>query len=467
MTRTIGLMIGACAAAGLGVGAFAFDNLHRAPKSPYHIEKTAVDRGTIVGRVTATGSLSALVTVQVGSQVSGRIQDLNADFGSHVSKGQVIGRLDARLFAASLEQATANRQAAQANLAQAQAKRTHADRELERAKTLAAKRLIAPAELDARSADDAAAVAAVAAAVGDLAQARASQHQAEVNLGYTTIVSPIGGTVISRNVDVGQTVAASLQAPTLFTIAEDLRKMQVHTAVSEADVGKLANGMPATFAVDAYPRKKFRGVIRQIRDAPQTLQNVVTYDAVIDVDNNALELKPGMTANVTFVYAERHDVLRVPTAALRFRPPAELLTPGKKSTPKSAAKAAKAAAKAAKAHLESKAVASELPNKAPPSPRPPANADTDADADADANADADAATAAADLAHRSVWVLHGATPSEVPVTVGVVDGTRVEVESPALKEGDLVITDAINKTDRAEAKRARSQSGGSGKSALF
>ena len=134
--------------------------------------------------------------------------------------------------------------------------------------------------------------------------------------------------MISRNVDVGQTVAASLQAPTLFTIAEDLRKMQVHTAVSEADVGKLAAGMPATFTVDAYPREQFHGVIRQIRDAPQTLQNVVTYDAVIDVDNDELKLKPGMTANVTFVYAERRDVLRVPKAALRFRPPAELVASG-------------------------------------------------------------------------------------------------------------------------------------------
>jgi HlyD family secretion protein len=456
-------MIGACAAVGLGVGGFVVNNLNRAPKSPYHIEKTAVDRGPIVGRVTATGSMSALVTVQVGSQVSGRIQDLAVDFGSHVTKGQVIARLDARLFMAAVEQATANRQAAQANLAQAQAKRTHADRELERAKTLSAKHLIAPAELDSRSADAAGAIAAVAAAVGDLAQARASQHQAEVNLGYATIVSPISGTVISRNVDVGQTVAASLQAPTLFTIAEDLRKMQVHTAVSEADVGKLASGMPATFGVDAYPHKKFRGVIRQIRDAPQTLQNVVTYDAVIDVDNNALELKPGMTANVTFVYAERHDVLRVPTAALRFRPPPELLAGGAKSTPKAAAKAAKAAAKAARAatHLESKAVASEQPAKNG------ADADADGNADGNTGAEGEGSAGAGDSAHRSVWVLHGAVPTEVKVSVGVVDGTRVEVESSQLKPGDLVITDAITKADRAEAKQARKQAGGGATKSLF
>ena len=459
MTRSIGIMIGAFAALALGGGIIAVSGLYHAPKSPYHLEKATVDRGTITGKVTATGSLSALVTVQVGSQVSGRIQELAADFGSRVRKGQVIARLDPRLFDAALEQATANRQAAQGTLAQNQAKQVHAERELERAKALAAKKLIAPAELDARAADAAAATAAVAAALGDLAQARAEQHQAAVNLGYTTIVSPIGGTVISRNVDVGQTVAASLQAPTLFTIAEDLRKMQVHTAVSEADVGKLAAEMPATFTVDAYPREQFHGVIRQIRDAPQTLQNVVTYDAVIDVDNDGLKLKPGMTANVTFVYAERRGVLRVPTAALRFRPPAELLAAGgdakagaraaQKSAEKTAAKAArKAAKKAAKlAAMEGSADAAE------PALSPASNAH--------------AANNEASLDQRSVWVLHAdGKLAEVPVVVGVVDGARVEVDSPSLKEGDVVITDAVTRADRAETKRARKEGSGAGK-ALF
>ena len=459
MTRSIGIMIGAFTALGLGGAITAVSGLHRTPKSPYHLEKATVDRGTITGKVTATGSLSALVTVQVGSQVSGRIQELAADFGSHVRKGEVIARLDARLFDATLEQATANRQAAQGTLAQNQAKQVHAERELERAKALAAKKLIAPAELDARAADAAAATAAVAASVGDLAQARAEQHQAAVNLGYTTIVSPIGGTVISRNVDVGQTVAASLQAPTLFTIAEDLRKMQVHTSVSEADVGKLAAEMPATFTVDAYPREKFRGVIRQIRDAPQTLQNVVTYDAVIDVDNDALKLKPGMTANVTFVYAERRDVLRVPTAAMRFRPPAELLAAGGD---------AKAAAKAA--HKSAEKVAEKTAKKAAKKAAKLAQIEGSADAaepavalgtTAKANVDGD------EIDRRSVWVLKAdGALTEVPVVAGVVDGARVEVESPSLKAGDVVITDAVTRADRAEAKRARNQGSGASK-ALF
>ena len=433
MTRSIGMIIGAVAALGVG-GISAIATVGRKDKSAYHLEKATVDRGTITGKVTATGSLTALVTVQVGSQVSGRIQDLFADFGTKVKKGQIIARLDSRLSVAAVEQASANQQAAQANLVQAQAKRSHAEKELARATELIGKKLIAQAELDARAAEAAAATAAVAAASGEVAQARAARNQAAVNLGYTTIVSPINGTVISRNVDVGQTVAASLQAPTLFTIAEDLRKMQVHAAVSEADVGKLAPGMPASFAVDAYPQKRFQGVIRQIRDAPQTLQNVVTYDAVVEVDNDALELKPGMTANVTFVYAERKDVLRVPTAALRFRPPPELLTaasgavagnqPAQSHADK---KAAKRAAKAAAAHPEG-------------------------------------TNGAGAPAPRSVWVLRDGAPAEVPVSVGVVDGSRVEVESAALREGDVVITDAIARADRAESKKSRTQAQASSKS---
>src|SRR5205814_4089062 len=170
-------------------------------------------------------------------------------------------------------------------------------------------------DLDPALAAAQAAKAQVDASLGGLAQSKAALKQAEVNLQYTTILSPISGTVISRNVDVGQTVAASLSAPTLFVIAEDLRKMQVDTAVAEADVGKLQPGMDATFTVDAFPGERFRGKVRQIRNAPQTVQNVVTYDAVIDVENGELKLRPGMTANVSFVWAERGDVLRVPNAA--------------------------------------------------------------------------------------------------------------------------------------------------------
>ncbi|HEY6004768.1 MAG TPA: efflux RND transporter periplasmic adaptor subunit, partial [Anaeromyxobacter sp.] len=288
---------------------------------PAAIETARVDRGRIVAKVTATGTLSALVTVQVGSQVSGRIASLEADFNSPVKKGQVIARIDPQLFDAAVEQARANAVAAQGNLAKAKAQALDAQRQLERTRALAERKLVAQADLDTAEAGADAAKASVEAAQGSLEQTRAALHQAQVNLAYTRIVSPTNGVVISRNVDVGQTVAASLQAPTLFVIAEDLSKMQVDTSVAEADVGRLRAGMPATFTVDAFPGEVFRGNVRQVRNAPQTVQNVVTYDAVVDVSNPEQKLKPGMTATATFVYAEKDDVLRVPNAALRFRPP--------------------------------------------------------------------------------------------------------------------------------------------------
>src|SRR5437867_2439965 len=294
-------------------------------KSDLTYETAKVDRGRIIAKVTATGTLSPLVTVQVGSQVSGRIQALYADFNSTVKKGQVVARIDPQFFDAAVQQAKANLSAAEGNLARAKAQATDSQLQYQRAQALAKQNLVAQADLDTAKATADAAAATVKASEGALEQARAALQQAQINLAYTTIFSPTDGVVISRNVDVGQTVAASLQAPTLFTIAEDLRKMQVDSSVAEADVGKLRPGMDATFFVDAYPSERFTGVVRQIRNAPQTVQNVVTYDAVLDVSNPDLKLKPGMTANITFVTAERGDVLRVPNAALRFRPPPEML----------------------------------------------------------------------------------------------------------------------------------------------
>src|SRR5512137_1056438 len=294
-------------------------------KQKLQFETAKVEKGRVVAKVTASGLLSAIVTVQVGSQVSGRIAALFADWNSPVKKGQLIAKIDPALFQASVDQARANLAAAQGNLIKARVQAVDARRQAVRQQELAARKLNAQADLDTAVANADAADAQVAAAEGAVAQTRAALQSAEVNLAYTNIVSPTSGTVISRNVDVGQTVAASLQAPTIFVIAEDLEKMQVDTSVAEADVGRLKAGMPASFTVDAYPGETFRGTVRQIRNAPQTVQNVVTYDAVIDVDNPDLKLKPGMTANVTFVYAEKDDVLRVPNAALRFKPPPGLL----------------------------------------------------------------------------------------------------------------------------------------------
>jgi HlyD family secretion protein len=316
------LALGVLAASGAGV--WRWRNAHR--KSPVEFDTANVDRGRIVARVTATGTLSALVTVQVGTQVSGTIQKLFVDFNSPVKKGQLIAKLDPQLNAASLEQARANFEAAQGNFVKAEAQERDAGRQFERSKGLLDRKLIAQADFDTAQANLEVAKGGTAAARGSQAQAKAALYQAQVNLDMTKIVSPTDGTVISRSVDVGQTVAASLAAPTLFVIAKDLREMQVDTSVAEADVGRLVAGMAATFTVDAFPGERFRGKVRQIRNAPTTLQNVVTYDAVIDVANPDLKLRPGMTANITFIAAEKDDVLRVPNAALRFRPTPEIFT---------------------------------------------------------------------------------------------------------------------------------------------
>ncbi|HET7040089.1 MAG TPA: efflux RND transporter periplasmic adaptor subunit, partial [Gemmatimonadales bacterium] len=235
-------------------------------KPRLQLDSAAVDRGRIVAKVTATGTLSAIVTVQVGSQVSGRIAALHADFNSSVKKGQLIAKIDPQLFQAALEQARANFMASQGNLARSKAQAVDAERPSQRAQALAERKLIAQADLDTAQSNSDAARAQVDASAGAVEQARAARHQAEVNLAYTDITSPTNGVVISRNVDVGQTVAASLQAPTLFVIAEDLAKMQVDTSVAEADVGRLRAGMTATFTVDAYPSETFQGAVRQIRN---------------------------------------------------------------------------------------------------------------------------------------------------------------------------------------------------------
>jgi HlyD family secretion protein len=293
-------------------------------KPESRFQTTTVEQGPITARVTATGTLSALVTVQIGSQVSGRLQEILVDFNSEVKKGQVLARLDPLLLNAALEQARANALAARGNLKKAQVQAEEAQRQFVRVESLAAKQFVSQSDLDAAKSAAEVARATADAAEGQVAQTRAGLRAAEVNLSYATIASPIDGIVVSRSVDVGQTVAASFQAPTLFVIAEDLRKMQVNTSVAEADVGKLVPGTTATFTVDAWPGERFKGTVRQIRNAPQTVQNVVTYDAVIDVPNPEIRLRPGMTANVTFVVAERASAVKIPNSALRFKPPPSL-----------------------------------------------------------------------------------------------------------------------------------------------
>ncbi len=395
---------GLLAASGLTVG---YRYKAGGARNALHYDTAKVDRGRIVSKVTATGSLSAIVTVQVGSQVSGTLKQIYVDYNSPVKKGQLVAKIDPALFQAAYEQARANDVAAKGNLVKAEAQAADADRQYRRNQELAAQQLVDQADLDTSMANADAARAQVEASKGALAQAEAALNQAKINLAYTDIFSPTDGTVISRNVDVGQTVAASLQAPTLFVIAQDLRKMQVDTSVAEADIGQLHDGMPASFTVDAYTGETFTGKVRQIRNAPQTVQNVVTYDAVVDIDNPELKLKPGMTANVTFVAAQRDNVLRVPNAALRFQPTPEVVA---------AAGLTGNGTRRAPGAAGAPGAASGWPGTR--------------QRDDGTNA-----------SHRRLWVLENGMPHPVGVQVGVSDGSLTEVASGKLTEGALVITD--------------------------
>jgi HlyD family secretion protein len=308
---------------GAGVGYFALRQ--SASDGPVTFKTAKLERGTIEQIVTATGQLYAVVTVQVGSQVSGIIQKLGADFNSEVKEGQIIAQIEPTRFKANLEQAKAALQNAEASQARARVNFEAAKREYDRAKALADKQVIGISELEELQAKyDLARVELQSSAAG-AAQARAQVGIARVDLERTTIRSPISGIVLQRAVDTGQTVAASLSAPTLFTIAQDLSKMEVRAAIDEADVGKLRQGLEARFSVDAHPGREFVATIFQIRSNPNVVQNVVTYDAILRVDNPDGRLRPGMTASVRIVTEKREDVLRVPNAALRFKPPADIV----------------------------------------------------------------------------------------------------------------------------------------------
>jgi HlyD family secretion protein len=411
--------------------------------SDVHYRTAAVDRGDIDVTVSATGNPNAVVTVQVGSQVSGNIQALFADFNTKVARGELIARIDPAPFQtkvnqvednldaaratvanseAVVQQALANIQASNSSLAAAQANvvkaeaivadaKVKADRrvimvsqgadakeDLETAETayrsavadreaLVAQRQAAEDMVKVAQAQLAVATSMVAANRAQVKQATAALQSAQIDLDHTSITAPVDGVVVSRAVDVGQTVAASLSAPTLFLIAQDLTKMQVDTNVSEADVGRVRLNQPATFTVDAYPGQSFAGTVTSIRKAPINVQNVITYDAVISVSNADLKLFPGMTANVKILVARRANVLKIPNAALRYHPPAEPVSessaPGvRKGTP----------------------------------------------------------------ADKAVWVLdeHNA-PQRIAISTGETDGTFTEVTGGALKDRDHVIVAALAK----------------------
>ncbi len=352
-----GLALILIAAGGLGI-AYFFNSKNSTVK--YRTAK--VERGSISTYVTANGTVNPVITVLVGTQVSGTIQRLFADYNSQVKEGQIIAQIDPAIFKAQLSQAKAkvenaraaflnaqadiataraNLETSKANVLKAKVAVEDTQRNLERSLQLFQRNLISASERDsAQTSNDSAkaqfeaataqkrasdaqlesAQARLESARAQVKQAEAEVELAQVNLDHTRIIAPVTGIVISRNVDVGQTVAASLQTPTLFTIAKDLTKMQVDTNVSEADIGRVAVGQEASFTVDAFPQNTFAGKVTEIRNAPMTIQNVVTYNVVIQVDNAQLKLKPGMTANVSILVAHKDHALKIPNAALRFRP---------------------------------------------------------------------------------------------------------------------------------------------------
>jgi HlyD family secretion protein len=301
------------------VGAAAYMLMRGGEEVPRYVT-ARVTRGSIIRSVSATGTVNPVTTVQVGSYVSGPIQSIYADFNSPVKQGQLIAKIDPRPFEVKVAQSRAALANARAQLTKDEAALAYNKITWERDRRLLRAHVISQDQADSAYNTYQQSKAQVELDKANIMQQEANLQEAEVNLGYTNIVSPVDGTVVSRNVDVGQTVAASFQTPTLFLIARDLTKMQVDTNVSESDIGNVHSGENAEFTVDAFPDRKFEGTVGQVRQAPITVQNVVTYDVVVNVPNPEFLLKPGMTADVTIVTARRDNVLRIPEQALRFSP---------------------------------------------------------------------------------------------------------------------------------------------------
>lgn len=317
MKKAAYIIIAVIAAAAVAVSIFLY--VDRDSAVSYRTE--AALRGGIISAISATGTVNPVKTVLVGTQASGTIKDIYADFNSQVKKGQVIARIDPAALEAQVEQARANLASAKAGLQKSVALQADAKRTMERQGGLFSKGLTAKSDLDTSETNYEAAKAEAAASVAKITQAEAALRLSETNLRYTAIESPVSGIVVSRNVDVGQTVAASFQTPTLFTIAEDLSRMRINCSVVEADIGRVQEGQAVEFTVDAYPESIFSGHVSEVRNSPIIVQNVVTYDVVVKVENPKLLLKPGMTANVRIITSVRNDALKLPNAALRFTPP--------------------------------------------------------------------------------------------------------------------------------------------------
>jgi HlyD family secretion protein len=363
--------------AGITVGAFHSRHGHNMP-APVTVPVT---RGDIVSVVAATGTVNAVTTVEVGSEITGTIESLGADFNQIVRKGQILAKLDQSIFQTTLEQARAALSGAQADAQRYRVNEAAADTALARARELHDQQLMTDEDLQSAETDSRSAAAQVASADAMIRQAQAVVQTAEVNLSKTIIESPIDGVVIARSVDVGQTVSANMSAPTLFVLAADLSKMEVAASVDESDVGRVKEGQPVTFHVDAFMDDTFTGAVKQVRLNPTVDSNVVTYTAIVDAPNAKMKLKPGMTATLAIVVGRRDNVLRVPASALKFKPTADVL-----------------------ARFGAKDVAAPIGKS------------------------------------NTVWVSDGTTIAPVNVTVGTTDGINTEIVSAPFAEGTPVVT---------------------------
>jgi HlyD family secretion protein len=390
-TWAIALLSALLVAAAAVAGVVAY---RRSRASASIFRTVQVVRADITERVTATGTLQPIVTSPVGAQVSGIVWKLHADYNSKVTAGQLLVELDPALFRNAVAQATAQLAQAKASLASAKATSLGAEVVHDRTLALSKESLVSGADLDASEAVFGQAAGQEVSSTAQIEQARAQLARANLDLQHSIVRSPVSGTVISRNVDVGQAVASTLTAPTLFTIAQDLKHMQVHAAVDEADIGDVLAGQSATFTVDAFRDLTFSAVVHEVRNAPQTAQNVVTYDVVLDVDNPEEKLRPGMTANVFILIVHKTQVVAVPNEALRFRPAAPLATG---AAPTAGLKAAGA-------------------------PAAPGGA---------------------------VYVAQGGVAVRIPITVGVTDGSMTEVSG--IEPGREVIVDVSAGKGKAPA----------------
>lgn len=359
--------------------------------APTELTFDSVTRGDVVATVEATGTLQPVDTVEVGTQVSGTLASIGTDFNETVKRGQVLATLDPALFQTQIDQAQATVIRLRAELDKAQVQVEDAQLKLKRAEQLAADQLLPQQDVDTARSTARVAGTSLTGAKAQLTQAEAALTQAKVNLSHTVITSPTDGIVLSRNVEVGQTVSAGLQAPTLFVIARDLTRLELQARVDESDVGGVKTGAAVTFTVDAYPRRRFNGKVRLVRLQPITVQNVVTYTTIIDVPNDDGQLKPGMTSTVSIETARADDVLRVPASALRFVPTEELLKEFGAST-----------------------------------------------------------SLGTGRREQTVWQLTNGRLETLPVRVGVSDGANVEIVSDGLSEGASIII-GVARSDQAEA----------------